>query len=128
MFNRNHVLHRDSSSGVPELLSGPIDTRRGKSAEGISHSSGDPLWRGATIRTAIESTGLTIRGNANIFLPFSFAFSFSLLTESSLCSLRERSCRIEPLSFAFLVFSKFLRDLFFLRFVFYFQVVAKIYV
>lgn len=78
MFNRNHVLHRDSSSGVPELLSGPIDTRRGKSAEGISHSSGDPLWRGATIRTAIESTGLTIRGNANIFLPFSFAFSFSL--------------------------------------------------
>lgn len=44
MFNRNHVLHRDSSSGVPELLSGPIDTRRGKSAEGdFSFVRGSPL-------------------------------------------------------------------------------------
>lgn len=101
----------------------------GIGGRGVSHLSRDPLWRGATTRTATEE----VNGSHDsreceyiyIFVPFSFAFSFSL---PFLCVLRllERKGIVEssPSPSLFLLF----QNLFFLSFVFYFvhfQVVAK---
>lgn len=136
MFDRNHVLHRDSSFGVPELLS-PARSIRGEENRhrgegGFSFVPGSPLagsddsnrnGRKRSNQRVPRFAGMRIY--IYIFVPFSFAFSFSL---PFLCVLRllERKGIVEssPSPSLFLLF----QNLFFLSFVFYFvhfQVVAK---
>lgn len=97
----------------------------GIGGRGVSHLSRDPLWRGATTRTATGGSG-RINGShdsreceyiyiyiRSVFLRFFILASVSL---RSSFAWKERNCRIEPLSFAFLTFSKFILPFF--RFLF----------
>lgn len=87
----------------------------GIGGRGVSHLSRDPLWRGATTRTATGGSG-RINGSHDsreceyIYI---YSFRFPSLFHSrfrffAFSVRKERSCRIEPISFAFLTFSKFI--------------------
>lgn len=90
----------------------------GIGGRGVSHLSRDPLWRGATTRTATGGSG-RINGSHDsreceyiyIFVPFSFAFSFSL---PFLCVLRSKGKELSNrayllrFSYFFKIYSSFL--------------------
>lgn len=119
VFDRNHVLHRDSSFGVPELLS-PARSIRGEENRhrgegGFSFVPGSPL-------AGSDDSNRNGRKRSNQRVPrfagmriyiYIYSFRFPSLFHSrfrffAFFVRKERSCRIEPISFAFLTFSKFI--------------------
>lgn len=122
VFDRNHVLHRDSSFGVPELLS-PARSIRGEENRhrgegGFSFVPGSPLagsddsnrnGRKRSNQRVPRFAGMRIY--IYIFVPFSFAFSFSL---PFLCVLRSKGKELSNrayllrFSYFFKIYSSFL--------------------
>lgn len=131
MFDRNHVLHRDSSFGVPELLS-PARSIRGEENRhrgegGFSFVPGSPLAGSDDSNRNGGSQRVPRFAGMRIYIYIrSVFFRFFILASVSLRSPFERKGVVES-SLSPSLFLLF-QNLFFLPFVFYFvhfQVVAK---